>query len=83
MLRRCKVSFEELMKEECEERRLDDVQTASHVIQCISASEDEVRTAMKKMKSGKAVGLNDIPVEAGCLGETAVELLSMLFLTRS
>lgn len=72
VLRRCKESFEELMKNECQERRLNDVQTANHVVQWISTSEDEVRTAMKKkMKSRKAVGPYDIPADAGCLEETA------------
>ena len=43
-------------------------------------SKDEVRTAMKKMKSGKAVGPDGIPVEAWkCLGEMAVGLLTRLF----
>ena len=43
-------------------------------------SKDEVRTAMKRMKSGKAVGLDDRPVEAWkCLGKMAVEFLTRLF----
>ncbi|KAK3516828.1 hypothetical protein QTP70_023704, partial [Hemibagrus guttatus] len=41
---------------------------------------DEVRKALKRMKSGKAVGPDDIPVEVWkCLGEAAVELLTSLF----
>ncbi|KAK3560425.1 hypothetical protein QTP86_008460 [Hemibagrus guttatus] len=41
---------------------------------------DEVRKALKRMKSGKAVGLDDIPVEVWkCLGEAAVEFLASLF----
>ncbi|KAK3538868.1 hypothetical protein QTP86_018772 [Hemibagrus guttatus] len=41
---------------------------------------DEVRKALKRMKSGKAVGPDDIPVEAWkCLGEAAVEFLTSLF----
>ena len=43
-------------------------------------SKNEVRTAMKRMKSGKAVGPDDIPVEAWkCFGEMAVEFLTRLF----
>ncbi len=43
-------------------------------------SEDEVRAAMKRMKSGKAVGPDEIPVEAWrCLGEMAVKFLTRLF----
>ncbi|KAK3510616.1 hypothetical protein QTP70_011873 [Hemibagrus guttatus] len=41
---------------------------------------DEVRKALKRMKSGKAVGPDDIPVEVWkCLGEAAVEFLANLF----
>ena len=42
---------------------------------------NELRAAMKRMKSGKAVGLNDIPVEAWkcLLGEWAAEFLTRLF----
>ncbi|KAK3567074.1 hypothetical protein QTP86_009773 [Hemibagrus guttatus] len=41
---------------------------------------DEVRKALKRMKSGKAVGSDDIPVEVWkCLGEAAVEFLASLF----
>ncbi|MCI4378649.1 hypothetical protein PGIGA_G00218200 [Pangasianodon gigas] len=39
-----------------------------------------VRKALKRMKSGKAVGPDDIPVEVWkCLGEAAVEFLTSLF----
>ncbi|KAK3534191.1 hypothetical protein QTP86_003335 [Hemibagrus guttatus] len=41
---------------------------------------DEVRKALNRMKSGKAVGPDDIPVEVWkCLGEAAVEFLANLF----
>ncbi|KAK3535794.1 hypothetical protein QTP70_021107 [Hemibagrus guttatus] len=41
---------------------------------------DEVRKALKRMKSGKAIGPDDIPVEFWkCLGEAAVEFLTSLF----
>ncbi|KAK3575195.1 hypothetical protein QTP86_020892 [Hemibagrus guttatus] len=41
---------------------------------------DEVRNALKRMKSGKAFGPDDIPVEVWtCLGESAVEFLTSLF----
>ena len=43
-------------------------------------TEDEVMTAMKKMKNGKAVGPDDIPVEAWRnLGDIAERLLTRLF----
>ena len=45
-------------------------------------SKEEVKAAMRRLKSGKAVGPDDIPVEAWrCLGEMAVEFLTRLFNT--
>ncbi|XP_051779618.1 uncharacterized protein LOC127526820 [Erpetoichthys calabaricus] len=79
VLSRWKEYFERLMNEENErERRLDDVEIVNQEVQRIS--KEEVRTAMKRMKNGKAVGPDDIPVEAWrCLGEMAVEFLTRLF----
>ena len=43
-------------------------------------SKAEVRRALKRTKSGKAVGPDDLPVEVlKCLGEVAVELLTRTF----
>lgn len=40
-------------------------------------SKGELRRTLKRMKSGKEVGLYDIPVEVWkCPGEVAVELLT-------
>ena len=79
VLRRWMEYFEELMNEENErERRLEEVEIVNQEVGWIS--KDEVRTAMKRMKSGKAVGPDGIPVEAWkCLGEMAVGLLTRLF----
>lgn len=50
----------------------------NHKVQWIS--KEKVRTAMKRMKNGKVVGPDDIPVEIWrCLGEMAVEFLIRLF----
>ena len=55
VLRRWMEYFEELMNEENErERRLEEVERVNLEVGWIS--KDEVRTAMKRMKSGKAVG---------------------------
>ena len=79
VLRRWMEYFAELMNEENErERRLEEVERVNLEVGWIS--KDEVRTAMKRMKSGKAVGPDGIPVEAWkCLGEMAVGLLTRLF----
>ncbi len=54
-MRRWMEYFEELMNVQNErERRLGDVEMVNQEVQGIR--EDEVRAAMKRMKSGKAVG---------------------------
>ncbi|KAK3531447.1 hypothetical protein QTP70_020542, partial [Hemibagrus guttatus] len=77
--RRWKEYFEELMNEENErEKRVEGVNSVEQKVDKIR--KDEVRKALKRMKSGKAVGPDDIPVEVWkCLGETAVEFLTSLF----
>ncbi|KAK3513652.1 hypothetical protein QTP70_028811, partial [Hemibagrus guttatus] len=77
--RRWKEYFEELMNEENErEKREEGVNSVEQKVDKIR--KDEVRKALKRMKSGKAVGPDDIPVEDWkCLGETAVEFLTSLF----
>ncbi|KAK3555174.1 hypothetical protein QTP86_010043 [Hemibagrus guttatus] len=60
--RRWKEYFEELMNEENErEKRVEGVNSVEQNVDKIR--KDEVRKALKKMKSGKAVGPDDIPVE--------------------
>ncbi|KAK3517593.1 hypothetical protein QTP70_012951 [Hemibagrus guttatus] len=77
--RRWKEYFEELMNEENErEKKVEGVNSVEQKVDKIR--KDEVRKALKRMKSGKAVGPDDIPVEVWkCLGEAAVEFLASLF----
>ncbi|KAK3527103.1 hypothetical protein QTP86_010822 [Hemibagrus guttatus] len=77
--RRWKEYFEELMNKENErEKRVEGVNSVEQKVDKIR--KDEVRKALKRMKSGKAVGPDDIPVEVWkCLGEAAVEFLTSLF----
>ncbi|KAK3536457.1 hypothetical protein QTP86_012613 [Hemibagrus guttatus] len=77
--RRWKEYFEELMNEENErEKRVEGVNSVEQEVDKIR--KDEVRKALKRMKSGKAVGPDDILVEVWkCLGEAAVEFLANLF----
>ncbi|KAI5089302.1 histone H4 transcription factor [Silurus meridionalis] len=79
VLRRWREYFEQLMNEENQrERRLDDVEMVKQDVDKIS--KEEVRAAIKRMKIGKSVGPDDIPVEAWrCLGEMAVGFLTRLF----
>ncbi|KAK3570562.1 hypothetical protein QTP86_022512 [Hemibagrus guttatus] len=77
--RRWKEYFEELMNEENErEKRVEEVNSVEQKVDKIR--KDEVRKTLKRMKSGKAVGPDNIPVEVWkCLGEAAVEFLASLF----
>ncbi|KAK3524726.1 hypothetical protein QTP86_001651 [Hemibagrus guttatus] len=77
--RRWKEYFEELMNEENErEKRVEGVNSVEQKVDNIR--KDEVRKSLKRMKSGKAVGPDDIPVEVWkCLGKAAVEFLASLF----
>ncbi|KAK3561616.1 hypothetical protein QTP86_010765 [Hemibagrus guttatus] len=77
--KRWKEYFEELMNEENErEKRVEGVNSVEQKVDKIR--KDEVRKALKRMKSGKAVGPDDIPVEVWkCLGEATVEFLTSLF----
>ncbi|KAK3543094.1 hypothetical protein QTP70_010647 [Hemibagrus guttatus] len=77
--RRWKEYFEELMNEENErEKRVEGVNSVEQEVDKIR--KDEVRRALKRMKSGKAVGPDDISVEVWkCLGEAGVEFLASLF----
>ena len=56
---------------------MDEAEIMNQEVQQISA---EVRAAMNRMKTGKAVGPDDIPVEAWrCLGELAIDFLTRMF----
>ncbi|KAK3548432.1 hypothetical protein QTP70_013055 [Hemibagrus guttatus] len=64
--RRWKEYFEELMNEENErEKRVEGVNSVEQKVDKIR--KDEVRKALKRMKSGKEVGPDDIPVEGSAL----------------
>ncbi|KAK3575194.1 hypothetical protein QTP86_020897 [Hemibagrus guttatus] len=67
------------MNEENErEKRVEGVNSVEQKVDKIR--KDEVRKALKRMKSGKAFGPDDIPVEVWkCLGKAAVEFLTSLF----
>ncbi|MCJ8736954.1 hypothetical protein PDJAM_G00018110 [Pangasius djambal] len=77
--RRWKEYFEKLMNEENErEKRVEWLTSVEQKVDKIR--KDEVRKALKRMESGKAVGPDDIPVEVWkCLGEAAVEFLTSVF----
>ncbi|KAK3530535.1 hypothetical protein QTP86_027896 [Hemibagrus guttatus] len=75
-----KTKLWKLKKEECCEEFRQKLRQALGGQKVDKIRKDEVRKALKRMKSGKAVGPDDIPVEVWkCLGEAAVEFLTSLF----
>ncbi|RJG15010.1 hypothetical protein D4A39_16735, partial [Alcanivorax profundi] len=69
---------EEVNKENDRESRVVEANSVEQEVESINKG--EVRRALKRMKRGKAVGPDDIPVEVWkCLGEMAVEFLTRLF----
>ena len=79
VLRIWKEYYKGLMNEENErERRENDGERVNLEVEKIS--KEEVRENMKRMKNGKAVRPDDIPVEVWkCLGEIALEFLTKLY----
>lgn len=79
VLNRWKEYFHELMNvENMREEREEVAVRVNGEIHRIT--EDEVRRALRRMKMGKAVGPDDIPVEAWrCLGDMAIRFLTKLF----
>ena len=77
--KRWKDYYEKLMNHENEREKRTDT-PAVHARSVSKVSREEVQRAMNRMKTGKAVGLDDIPIEAWrSLGEPAVNFLTSLF----
>ena len=75
---RWKEYFEELLNVENDRIQRDVQQREIRDVQAIS--EEEVRDAMRKMKNNKAVGPDNIPIEAWkCLGREGIEWLTKLY----
>ena len=79
VLRIWKEYYMGLMNEENErERRVNDGERVN--LEFESISKEEVRKNMQRMKNGKAVGPDDIPVEVWkCLGESVLKFLTKLY----
>ena len=79
VLRMWKEYYMGLMNEENErERREIDAERVNLEVE--SVSKEEVMENMQRMKNGKAVGPDDIPVEVWkCLGESALKFLTKLY----
>ena len=79
VLRMWKEYYMGLMNEE-NEREIREIDGERVNLEVDSVSKEEVMENMQRMKNGKAVGPDDIPVEVWkCLGESALKFLTKLY----
>ena len=79
VLKRWKEYFEKLMNEENNrDPRTEEEEMVNEEIICVSR--EEVKNALRRMKKGKAVGPDELPVEVWkCMGEMGIKFLTRLF----
>ena len=79
VLKRWKEYFEKLMNEENNrEPRTEEAEVFNEEVNCVSR--EEVKNALRKMKKGKAIGPDELPVKVWkCMGEMGVNFLTRLF----
>ena len=77
VLKRWKEYFEKLMNEEnIREPRTEEPEVVNEEVNCVSR--EEVKNALRRMKKGKAVGPDQLPVEVWkCMGEMGIKFLTM------
>ena len=75
VLKRWKEYFEKLMNEENNrDPRTEEAEVVNEEVNCVS--KEEVKNALRRMKKGKAVGPDELPVEIwNCMGEMGIEFL--------
>ena len=73
VLKRWKEYFEKLMNEENNrEPRTEEAEVVNEEVNCVSR--EEVKNALRRMKKGKAVGPDELPVEVWkCMREMGIE----------
>ena len=78
VLKRWKEYFEKLMNEKNDrELRTEEAEVVNEEVNCVSR---EVKNALRRIKKGKAVGPDELPVEVWkCMGEIGIEFLTRLF----
>ena len=79
VLKRWKEYFEKLINEENNrEPRTEEAEVVNEEVNCVS--KEEVKNALRRMKKGKAVGPDGLPVEVWkCMGEMGIKFLTRLF----
>ena len=79
LLTRWKEYFEKLMNEENNrDPRTEEAEVVNKEVNCVS--KEKMKNALRKMKNGKAVGTDELPVEVWkCMGKIGRKLLTRLF----
>ena len=79
VLKRWKEYFEKLMNEENNrDPRTEEAEVVNEEVNCVSR--EEVKNALRRMKKGKAVGPDELPVEVWeCMREMGIKFLTRLF----
>ena len=79
VLKKWKEYFEKLMNEENNRKpRTEEPEVVNEEINC--ASREEVKNTLRRMKKGKAVGPDELPVEVWkCMGKMEIKFLTRLF----
>ena len=78
VLKRWKKYFEKLMNEENNrDHRTEEAEVVNEEVNCISR---EVKNALRRMKKGKVVGPDELPIEIWkCMGKIGIKFLTRLF----
>ena len=79
VLKRWKEYFEKLMNEENNrDPTTEEAEVVNEEVNCVSR--EEVKNALRRMKKGKAVGPDELPVEVWkCMGKMGIKFLTRLF----
>ena len=79
VLKRRKEYFEKQMNEEnIRESRIEEAEVVNEEVNYVSR--EEVMNALRRMKKGKAVGPDELPVEVWkCMGKMGIAFLTKLF----
>ena len=79
VLKRMKEYFEKLMNEENnKDPRTEEPEVVNEEVNCFSR--EEVKNALRRMKKGKAVGPDELPVDVWkCMGKMGIKFLTVLF----
>ena len=78
VLKRYKDYLKKLMKEKNDrDSRTEETKVVDEEVNCVTR---EVKNALRRMKKGKAVGPDELPVEVWkCMGEMGIKFLTLLF----